>query len=124
MSDLTFDGRVAVVTGAGNGLGRSYALELARRGASVVVNDLGGSRDGRGSDSTAAQSVVDEIASAGGTAVASYDSVSTVEGGRSIVATALDSFGKVDVVINNAGILRDKSFLKLEPEDIRAVLDV
>jgi NAD(P)-dependent dehydrogenase (short-subunit alcohol dehydrogenase family) len=124
MAQITFDGRVAVVTGAGGGLGRTYALELARRGASVVVNDLGGSVDGKGGDDTAAQKVVDEIKAAGGEAVPNYDSVSTPEGGESIVKRAVDAFGKVDVVINNAGILRDKSFAKLSWEDLDAVLDV
>jgi NAD(P)-dependent dehydrogenase (short-subunit alcohol dehydrogenase family) len=124
MAEITFDGRVAIVTGAGGGLGRTYALELARRGAKVVVNDLGGSVDGTGGEHTAAQKVVDEIKAAGGEAVPSYDSVSTPEGGENIVKTAVDSFGKVDVVINNAGILRDKSFAKLTWEDLDAVLDV
>ena len=124
MSDISFDGRVAIVTGAGGGIGRTYALDLARRGAQVVVNDLGGSVDGTGGEHTAAQQVVDEITAAGGEAVANYDSVSTPEGGASIVKTAVDSFGKVDIVINNAGILRDKSFLKLEWADLDAVLDV
>ncbi len=124
MAEITFDGRVAIVTGAGGGLGRTYALELARRGAKVVVNDLGGSVDGTGGEHAAAQKVVDEIKAAGGEAVPSYDSVSTPEGGESIVKTAVDSFGKVDVVINNAGILRDKSFAKLTWEDLDAVLDV
>jgi NAD(P)-dependent dehydrogenase (short-subunit alcohol dehydrogenase family) len=124
VSDISFDGRVAIVTGAGGGLGRTYALDLARRGAAVVVNDLGGSVNGVGGDNTAAQKVVDEIQAAGGEAVPNYDSVSTPEGGESIVQTAVDSFGKVDVVINNAGILRDKSFLKLEWSDLDAVLDV
>jgi NAD(P)-dependent dehydrogenase (short-subunit alcohol dehydrogenase family) len=122
--DIDFDGRVAIVTGAGGGLGRTYALELAARGAAVVVNDLGGSLDGKGGDDTAAQKVVDEITAKGGQAVPSYDSVSTPEGGENIVRTAVDAFGKVDVVINNAGILRDKSFLKLEWGDLDAVLDV
>ncbi|HVV74452.1 MAG TPA: SDR family NAD(P)-dependent oxidoreductase [Mycobacteriales bacterium] len=124
MAEITFDGRVAIVTGAGGGLGRTYALELARRGAKVVVNDLGGSVDGTGGEHTAAQKVVDEITAGGGEAVPSYDSVSTPEGGENIVKTAVDSFGKVDVVINNAGILRDKSFAKLTWEDLDAVLDV
>ncbi|MCW2606819.1 MAG: hypothetical protein JWO60_1512 [Frankiales bacterium] len=124
MSDISFDGRVAVVTGAGGGLGRTYALELARRGAAVVVNDLGGSVDGQGGDHTAAQKVVDEIKAAGGEAAPNYDSVATPEGGESIVKTAVDSFGKVDIVINNAGFLRDKSFLKLTWDDLDAVLDV
>jgi NAD(P)-dependent dehydrogenase (short-subunit alcohol dehydrogenase family) len=124
VSDISFDGRVAIVTGAGGGLGRTYALDLARRGAQVVVNDLGGSVDGKGGDDSAAQKVVDEIQAAGGEAVPNYDSVSTPEGGESIVQTAVDAFGKVDVVINNAGILRDKSFLKLEWDDLKAVIDV
>ncbi len=124
MSDISFDGRVAVVTGAGGGLGRTYALELASRGAAVVVNDLGGSVAGEGGDHTAAQKVVDEIKAAGGDAVPNFDSVSTPEGGAAIVQTAVDSFGKVDVVINNAGFLRDKSFLKLTWDDLDAVLDV
>ena len=124
MTDISFDGRVAIVTGSGNGLGKTYALELARRGAAVVVNDLGGSVDGKGGEHAAAQLVVDEIKAAGGDAVASYDSVSTPEGGEAIVKTAIDAFGKVDVVINNAGILRDKSFTKLEWPDLDAVLDV
>ncbi len=124
MTDISFDGRVAIVTGAGGGLGRTYALELASRGAAVVVNDLGGSVGGEGGDHTAAQKVVDEIKAKGGEAVPSYDSVSSPEGGEAIVATAVDSFGKVDVVINNAGILRDKSFLKMEWADLDAVLDV
>lgn len=124
MSEISFDGRVAVVTGAGGGLGRTYALELAARGASVVVNDLGGSVDGQGGDDAAAQKVVDEIKAAGGEAVPNYNSVSSPEGGEAIVKTAVDAFGKVDVVINNAGILRDKSFLKLEWADLQAVIDV
>lgn len=121
---ITFDKRVAVITGAGGGLGRTYALELARRGARVVVNDLGGSVDGTGASTKAADVVVDEIAAAGGEAVASYDSVSSEEGGAAIIQTALDAFDTVDIVINNAGILRDKSFAKMEVEDVKAVLDV
>jgi len=124
MSDIRFDGRVAVITGAGGGLGKTYALELARRGASVVVNDLGGSSDGRGGSSSMADATVKEITEAGGKAVSNYDSVATPEGGKAIVQTALDNFGKVDIVVNNAGILRDKSFLKLEPQDLQAILDV
>jgi NAD(P)-dependent dehydrogenase (short-subunit alcohol dehydrogenase family) len=124
VTDISFVDRVAVVTGAGGGLGRTYALDLASRGASVVVNDLGGAADGTGSDASAAQKVVDEIQAKGGNAVASHDSVSTPEGGEAIVQTALDAFGKVDVVINNAGILRDKTFAKLEFTDMDAVLDV
>ncbi|MGD2042930.1 MAG: SDR family oxidoreductase, partial [Acidimicrobiia bacterium] len=121
---ITFDGRVAIVTGAGGGLGRTYALELARRGARVVVNDLGGAVDGTGSSESAADKVVSEIAEAGGEAVANYDSVSTPEGGESIVQTALDAFGTVEIVVNNAGILRDKSFAKMTMDEVQAVLDV
>jgi NAD(P)-dependent dehydrogenase (short-subunit alcohol dehydrogenase family) len=121
---ITFDGRVAVVTGAGGGLGRTYALELGRRGARVVVNDLGGSVDGTGASTSAADMVVAEIREAGGEAVASYDSVSTEEGGAAIVETALDEFGSVDIVVNNAGILRDKSFANMTMAEVEAVLDV
>ncbi len=124
-AEMRFDGQVAIVTGAGGGLGRVYALELAKRGASVVVNDLGGARDGTGEGSARpADAVVQEIAAAGGEAVANYDSVATLEGGQAIVQTALDSFGKVDILINNAGILRDKSFAKMEPEMWEGVLAV
>ena len=124
-SGMRFDDRVAIVTGAGAGLGRAYALELARRGAKVVVNDLGGARDGTGKGSkSAADRVVDEIKNAGGEAVANYDNVATAEGGENIVRTALQAFGRLDILINNAGILRDKSFLKMEPETWKAVLDV
>ena len=123
--EIRFDGRVAVVTGAGEGLGRVYALELARRGARVLVNDLGGSRNGAGGGSSSpADRVVEEIRAAGGEAVANYDSVSTADGGANIVQTALDAFGSVDILINNAGILRDKSFVKMAPEAWQAVLDV
>ena len=122
---IRYDGRVAIVTGAGAGLGRSYALELAARGAKVVVNDLGGARDGSGDGSArAADHVVDEIIAAGGEAVASYDSVSTVEGGQAIIDKALDAYGQVDILVNNAGILRDKSLVKIEPADWDAVLSV
>jgi NAD(P)-dependent dehydrogenase (short-subunit alcohol dehydrogenase family) len=121
---ITFDGRIAIVTGAGGGLGREYALELGRRGAMVVVNDLGGGVDGSGSSQSAADLVVDEIKEAGGDAVASYDSVATREGGAAIVQAALDSFGGVDIVINNAGILRDKSFANMTLDEVDAVLDV
>ena len=114
MTELRFEDRVVIITGAGNGLGRSHALEFGRRGAKVVVNDLGGGAFGEGSDKAAADVVVDEIKAAGGEAVANYDSV---EDGDKIVQTALDSFGKIDVVINNAGILRDKSFQKMTDED-------
>lgn len=124
MSDIRFDDRVAVITGAGGGLGRTYALELAKRGAKVVVNDLGGAADGSGGGSSAADAVVKEVEEAGGTAVANYDSVATQEGGEGIVQTAIDNFSKVDIVINNAGILRDKSFAKLSDEELKLVLDV
>ena len=125
MGKVRFDGRVAIITGAGAGLGRVYALELAKRGAKVVVNDLGGARDGSGKgSSSAADRVVDDIKAAGGEAVANYDNVATPEGGERIVKTALDAFGKVDILVNNAGILRDKSFLKMEPENWKAVMDV
>ncbi len=122
---IRFDGRVAVVTGAGAGLGRVYALELAKRGAKVVVNDLGGARDGSGGGSSSpADKVVAEIQALGGEAVANYDSVSTAEGGAKIVQAAIKAFGRIDILINNAGILRDKSFLKMEPENWQAVLGV
>src|SRR6185295_7070536 len=114
MSDLRFDGRVAIVTGAGNGLGRSHALLLASRGCKVVVNDLGGGAKGEGKSSSAADKVVAEIKAAGGEAVANYDSV---EDGAKIVQTALDTFKRVDIVVNNAGILRDVSFPKMTQED-------
>ena len=116
--DLGFDGKVAVITGAGGGLGRQHALLLASRGALVVVNDLGGAVDGSGSDKGAAQKVVDEIRDLGGEAVADTNSVSTVEGGAAIIATATTAYGRVDIVINNAGILRDKSFQNMEPDMI------
>lgn len=121
---ITFDGRVAIVTGAGGGLGKTYALELARRGARVVVNDLGGAVDGTGSSESAADLVVSEISEAGGEAVASYDSVSSEAGGNAIVQTAIDAFGTVDILVNNAGILRDKSFAKMTVAEMEAVVDV
>ena len=123
--DVRFDDRVAIVTGAGAGLGRAYALELARRGARLVVNDLGGARDGSGKGSkNPADQVVAEIKQIGAEAVANYDNVATAEGGKNIVQTAMYTFGRVDILINNAGILRDRSFLKMTPEDWQAVLDV
>ena len=122
MSLLRFDGRVVVITGAGRGLGREYALEFARRGAKVVVNDLGGSMDGGGKGvNKAADDVVSEITSNGGFAVANYDSV---ENGERIVKTAVDNFGRVDVLVNNAGILRDHSFQKMNDVDWDLVLKV
>jgi NAD(P)-dependent dehydrogenase (short-subunit alcohol dehydrogenase family) len=105
-------------------LGRCYALELAKRGAKVVINDLGGTRDGVGSDSSAANKVVEEIKALGGQAVPNYDNVATVAGGANIVKTAVDAFGKVDILINNAGILRDKSFTKMEEENWDSVMNV
>ena len=124
MPDLRFDGRVAIITGAGGGLGRSHALEFARRGAQVLVNDLGGSLDGSGSSKSAAQQVVDEITAFGGVAAPNHDSVASSEGGRAIVQGALDAFGRVDVLVNNAGILRDKAFHKMDGASIDAVIDV
>jgi NAD(P)-dependent dehydrogenase (short-subunit alcohol dehydrogenase family)/acyl dehydratase/putative sterol carrier protein len=122
---IRFDDRVAIVTGAGAGLGRIYSIELARRGARVVVNDLGGNRDGAGEGSFGpADKVVEEIRAMGGEAVANYDSVATSEGGRGIVNTALEAFGRLDILINNAGILRDRSLAKMEPEDWDAVMSV
>ena len=121
MSDIRFDDRTVIITGAGNGLGKTYALEFGRRGANVVVNDLGGSAFGDGSDKAAADVVVDEIKAAGGNAVANYDSVTD---GDQIVAPALDTFGKVDVVINNAGILRDKTFHKMDQSDWNLIYEV
>lgn len=123
MSEISFDGRVVIVTGAGGGLGRSYSLELARRGARVVVNDLGGSVDGSGAGTRAADAVVEDIKNAGGEAMANYDSVSSPEGGEAIVGAAVEAFGTVDVVINNAGILRDRSFSNLTLEELHGVLD-
>ena len=124
MSGMRFDNRVAIITGAGGGLGKTYALELARRGCKVVVNDLGGAADGSGRSSSAADATVAEINAAGGAAIANYDSVATPEGGEASVKAAVAAFGTIDIVINNAGILRDKSFAKLEPADLDAVLDV
>jgi NAD(P)-dependent dehydrogenase (short-subunit alcohol dehydrogenase family) len=108
------DGKVAIVTGAGNGIGRAHALLFAREGARVVVNDLGGARDGTGASAALADQVVAEIRAAGGEAVPNHDSVATMEGGRRILQAALDSFGRVDVLVNNAGILRDKTLLKMD----------
>jgi NAD(P)-dependent dehydrogenase (short-subunit alcohol dehydrogenase family) len=121
---LRFDDRVAVVTGGGRGLGREYALLLASRGAKVVVNDVGGSLTGDGADEGPAQSVVDEIRTAGGDAVASTDSVATPGGGESIVATALDHFGRIDVLVHNAGNVRRGALREMSYEDFESVLDV
>ena len=124
MGEIKFDERVAIVTGGGRGLGRTYARELARRGASVVVNDLGAESNGDGSSTNAADAVVAEIEQEGGTAIASYDSVASVEGGAAIVQRALDEFGTVDIVVNNAGSLRDRAFVNLSHEEICSILDV
>lgn len=121
---IRFDDKVAVVTGAGRGLGKAYAVELARRGAKVVVNDVGAEPDGSGGSSSAAEVTAREIVAAGGQAVPSAASVATAQGGEEIIGTALDSFGHIDILINNAGILRDKSFLKMSVEDFSLVLDV
>ncbi len=121
---LRFDGRVAIVTGAGNGLGRQHALALASRGAKVVINDLGGARDGSGASLSAAQQVVSEITAGGGVAMANGASVTDVAGVERMVAETLAAYGRVDILINNAGILRDKSFAKMSVEEFRAVVDV
>jgi NAD(P)-dependent dehydrogenase (short-subunit alcohol dehydrogenase family) len=118
------DGKVAIVTGAGNGVGRGEALMLADHGAKVVVNDLGGSVTGEGSDERVADEVVKVIESRGGEAVANYDSVADFEGAAAIVKTAIDSFGKLDVLVNNAGVLRDKMMFSMAPEDFDAVIKV
>ena len=124
MSDIRFDGKVAIVTGAGGGLGRQHALELARRGAKVVVNDLGGSMDGTGGNSTAAEAVVAEIKAAGGEAIANGASVTDDAGVANLVQQTMDAFGRIDILIANAGILRDKSFSKMELSDFEAVMQV
>lgn len=122
--DLSFKERVAIVTGAGSGLGRTYALELAKRGAKVIVNDLGGAIDGTGNSASAADKVVEEIKLLGGQAIPNYDNVALPEGGAKMTEMALEEFGGVDIVINNAGILRDKSFIKMEASNWDAVLKV
>ena len=121
---VRFDNRVAIVTGAGNGLGRSHALLLASRGAKVVVNDPGGAVDGKGGNHAAADKVVDEIKAAGGQAVANYDSVADARSAANIVKTAVDSFGTVDIVVNNAGVLRDKTFHNMTTDDFDFVVKV
>jgi NAD(P)-dependent dehydrogenase (short-subunit alcohol dehydrogenase family) len=118
------DGKVAIITGAGGGIGRAHALLFAKEGAKVLVNDLGGARDGVGADATAAGAVVDEIKKAGGQAAANHDSVATPEGAAKVVAAAVSAFGRVDTLVNNAGILRDKSFLKMDQEMWDAVVAV
>ncbi|MFF5259971.1 SDR family NAD(P)-dependent oxidoreductase [Actinomadura viridis] len=124
MGFVEFEGRTVVVTGAGGGLGREYALALARHGARVMVNDLGGTVDGTGGGASMADGVVREIQETGGEAVACYDSVSTPEGGQAIIDATMDAFGQVDAVIHNAGILRDRSLANLSPEELDAVIDV
>ncbi|MGA7710581.1 MAG: SDR family NAD(P)-dependent oxidoreductase [Rhizomicrobium sp.] len=121
---IRFDGKVAIVTGAGGGLGRAHALELAKRGAKVVVNDLGGAIDGTGGNSAAAEAVVAEINAAGGTAIANGASVTDDAGVAHLVKQTMDAFGRVDILIANAGILRDKSFSKMELKDFDAVMAV
>jgi NAD(P)-dependent dehydrogenase (short-subunit alcohol dehydrogenase family) len=121
---IDFKGRVAIVTGAGNGLGRQHALALAARGAKVLVNDLGGARDGSGGSLSAAESVVAEIRAAGGEAMANGASVTDWEAVQAMVQQAVDSWGRIDIVVNNAGILRDKTFAKMDLADFRLVLDV
>jgi NAD(P)-dependent dehydrogenase (short-subunit alcohol dehydrogenase family) len=121
---IDFTGQVAIVTGAGRGLGRLYAIELARRGAAVVVNDLGGTMHGDGADSSVADAVVEEIERAGGVAAASHDSVDSPEGGEAIVRTAIDRFGRLDAVVSNAGIFNSVAFEDLPPADWRRMLSV
>src|SRR5574341_1254509 len=121
---IDFEDQVVIVTGAGRGLGRLYALELARRGGSVVVNDLGGTMHGEGSDASVADRVVAEIEHSGGVAVASHDSVASPEGGEAIVRTAIDRFGRLDAVVSNAGIFHTVDFDELAPEDWRRRLNV
>jgi len=123
-TSIDFQGRVAIVTGAGGGLGRQHALALAARGAKVVVNDLGGARDGSGGSVSAAQAVVDEIKAAGGEAIANGASVTDFEAVQAMVKQAVDAWGRVDILVNNAGILRDKSFAKMELDDFKLVVDV
>jgi NAD(P)-dependent dehydrogenase (short-subunit alcohol dehydrogenase family) len=124
MADIRFDGKVAIVTGAGGGLGRQHALELARRGAKVVVNDLGGSVDGSGGSSAAADAVVAEIKAFGGEAIANGGSVTDDAGVANMVKQAMDAWGRIDILVANAGILRDKSFSKMEMSDFEAVMNV
>lgn len=124
MQALTFEGQVAIVTGAGGGLGREHALALAQRGAKVLVNDLGGSLDGLGGSVSAAQAVVNEIRALGGEAIANGASVTDFAGVQAMVQQAMDAWGRIDILVNNAGILRDKSFAKMEMDDFRLVVEV
>jgi 3-hydroxyacyl-CoA dehydrogenase/3a,7a,12a-trihydroxy-5b-cholest-24-enoyl-CoA hydratase len=124
MAEVRLDGRVALITGSGGGLGRSHALAFAKRGAKVVINDLGGSFKGEGADKSAADKVVDEIKALGGDAIANYDSVSTPEGANNMVKAAIDKWGQIDIVVNNAGILRDVSFHKMTQEDWDKIIAV
>jgi len=124
MQRMDFSGQVAIVTGAGGGLGRQHALALAARGARVLVNDLGGALDGSAGSTGAAQAVVDEIVAAGGQALANTASVTDFDAVQAMVAQAVDAWGRVDILVNNAGILRDKSFAKMELQDFRQVLEV
>ena len=129
MSEIRFDDRVAVITGAGGGLGKTYAVEFAKRGGKVVVNDLGGAADGSGGGNSMADPCVNEIIEAGGTAVANYDSVATVEGGEAIIQTALDNFGQVDIVVNNAGnagahTMQPSPFRDMDPAAWASAIDV
>ena len=124
MNEINFENKVAIVTGAGAGIGPEYALALAERGARVVVNDLGSARDGSDADASPADRCVKEIKAAGGEAVANHDTVATMAGGRNIVATAIETYGTVDILINNAGILRDRTFLNMSEEDWDQVINV
>ncbi len=124
MSEINFVGRIAAVTGAGGGLGKTYALELARRGCAVIVNDLGSDRHGQGGSRSLADKTVAEIHAFQGEAIANYDSVGTYEGGQAIINCAVEKYGKLDILIHNAGILRDRSFANMTPEEWHAVIDV
>ncbi len=118
------DGKVAIITGSGSGIGRQHAIAMVKEGAKVVINDLGGTRDGSGSSSKAADVVVDEIKKMGGSAAANYDSVATIQGAANIIKTAMSAFGRLDIVVNNAGILRDKTLLKMTEEEFDIVIAV